>query len=33
MLNVEKARKIGINACVDKLGQDFVLENKECCRI
>lgn len=29
MLNIEKARKIGINACIDKLGRDFVLANKE----
>lgn len=29
MLNVETARKIGINACIDKLGRDFVLANKD----
>ena len=29
MLNIETARKIGINACIDKLGRDFVLANKE----
>ncbi len=29
MLNVETARKIGINACIDKLGRDFVLAHKD----
>ena len=29
MLSVETARKIGINACIDKLGRDFVLAHKE----
>ena len=28
MLNVEVARKIGINACIEKLGREFVLANK-----
>lgn len=28
MLNIEAARKIGINACIDKLGRDFVLANR-----
>ncbi len=30
MLNVETARKIGINACIDKMGRAFVLANKDC---
>lgn len=29
MLTVEAARKIGINACIDKLGRSFVLAHKE----
>ena len=29
MLNVETARRIGINACIDKLGREFVKANKE----
>lgn len=29
MLTVEAARKIGINACIDKLGRDFVLAHRE----
>lgn len=29
MLNVEAARKIGIKACIDKLGRDFVVAHKE----
>lgn len=29
MLNVEMARKIGINACIDKLGREFVLAHKD----
>lgn len=29
MLNVEAARRIGIKACIDKLGRDFVLAHKE----
>lgn len=29
MLDIETARKIGINACIDKLGRDFVLANKK----
>lgn len=29
MLDTETARKIGINACIDRLGRDFVLENKD----
>lgn len=29
MLNIEVARKIGINACIDKLGREFVLANKD----
>jgi hypothetical protein len=28
MLTVETARKIGLNACVDKLGRDFVLKHQ-----
>lgn len=29
MLSVEAARKIGINACIDKLGREFVLAHRE----
>jgi len=29
MLNIETARKIGINACIDRLGRDFVMARKE----
>lgn len=29
MLSIEAARKIGINACIDKLGRDFVLKHRE----
>jgi hypothetical protein len=29
MLDIETAREIGINACIDRLGRDFVLENKD----
>lgn len=29
MLNVEAARKIGIKACIDKLGRDFVLKHRD----
>ena len=29
MLNIEAARKIGINACIDKLGREFVMKNKK----
>lgn len=29
MLNVYVARRIGINACIDKLGRDFVLAHKD----
>lgn len=29
MLNIETARKIGINACIDKIGRDFVMAHKE----
>lgn len=29
MLSVEAARKIGIDACIDKIGRDFVLEHKD----
>lgn len=28
-LNKETARKIGLNACIDKLGRDFVLAHRE----
>lgn len=28
MLNLDTARKIGINACIDKLGRDFVLAHR-----
>lgn len=30
MLNVEAARKIGIKACIDKLGRDFVMAHRDC---
>lgn len=29
MLTIDTARKIGINACIDKLGRDFVLLHKD----
>lgn len=29
MLTVEVARKIGINACIDKIGRDFVQTHKD----
>ena len=29
MLSVEAARKIGINACIDKLGREFVLAHRD----
>lgn len=29
MLSVEAAKKIGLNACIEKLGRDFVLAHKE----
>ena len=29
MLSVEAAKKIGINACIEKLGREFVLAHKE----
>ena len=29
LLTFEEAKKIGINACVDKLGRDFVKKNRE----
>lgn len=29
MLNVDVARRIGINACIDKLGRKFVSAHKE----
>ena len=29
MLTYEEARKIGVNACVDKLGRDFVMKYKK----
>ncbi len=29
MLSVESARKIGINACIDKIGRDFVMAHKD----
>ncbi len=31
MLSVNEARKIGINACIDKLGRDFVRKYKDSC--
>ncbi len=29
MLTIKEAAKIGINACIDKIGRDFVLANRE----
>lgn len=29
MLTVKEAAEIGINACIDKLGRDFVLTNRD----
>ena len=29
MLSFETAKKIGINACIDKLGRDFVFAHKD----
>ena len=29
MLTVEAARKVGINACIDKIGRDFVQKYKD----
>lgn len=29
MLTVEAARRRGVNACIDKLGRDFVLAHRE----
>ena len=29
MLNMETARRIGINACIDKLGREFVLLHRD----
>ncbi len=29
MLNIETARKIGFAACIEKLGRDFLLANRE----
>lgn len=29
MLNLDTARKIGIDACIDKLGRDFVIANQD----
>ena len=29
MLTFEEAKKIGINACIDKLGRDFVREHRD----
>ena len=29
MLDYESAKIIGLNACIDKLGRDFVFENRE----
>lgn len=30
MLTVEVARKVGINACIDKIGREYVLSHKDC---
>lgn len=29
MLTLEEAKEIGFNACVDKIGREFVLKNKD----
>lgn len=29
MLSINEAKRIGINACIDKLGRDFVLAHKD----
>lgn len=29
MLTAEEARKAGINACIDLIGRDFVMQNKD----
>lgn len=29
MLSFEAAKKIGVNACIDKIGRDFVTKNKD----
>lgn len=29
MLTIKEAARIGINACIDKLGRDFVLANQD----
>lgn len=29
MLSYEQARKIGIDACIDKLGRDFVMKHRD----
>ena len=29
MLTYEKAKKIGIDACIDKLGREFVMSHKD----
>ena len=29
MLNMDTARKIGVNACIDKLGRNYVLTHKD----
>ena len=29
MLSIEAARKIGINACIDKVGREFVMDHKD----
>lgn len=31
MITIEEARKIGINACIDKIGRDIVLANRDNC--
>ncbi len=31
MLSIYEARKMGINACINKLGRDFVLKYKDSC--
>lgn len=30
MLNIDDARKIGINACIDRLGREFVSAHRDC---
>ena len=33
MLTFENARKIGLNACIDKIGRNFVMANKDAIAV